>query len=121
MSGGGLAAPQLSWCTKGRTLLNCTSTPSFPVHLVIIYVYSLSLLTDASALFGTLDKTLFPGLPSTISVHSGFRDAHAASAAAVLATVKKIIAEKGATKVAVSEYPASDPPIYMEINVLGLE
>ncbi|KAF8595786.1 alpha/beta-hydrolase [Ceratobasidium sp. AG-I] len=62
----------------------------------------LSLLTDASALFGTVNPTLFPGLPSTISVHSGFRDAHAASAVAVLTTVKKILAEKGATKVSVA-------------------
>ncbi|KAG8746071.1 hypothetical protein FRC10_006174 [Ceratobasidium sp. 414] len=62
----------------------------------------LSLLTDAEALFGSLDPSLFPGLPSSISVHSGFRDAHASTAATVLTTVKEIIAARGATKVTVT-------------------
>lgn len=66
-------------------------------------MYSLSLLTDANAFFGSLSTTLFPGVTSAVQVHTGFRDAHVASAAAVLAAVKKIIAEKGATKVAVSK------------------
>lgn len=82
---------------------------------------SLSLLTDANAFFGSLSQTLFPGVTSAVQVHTGFRDAHAASAAAVLATVKKIIAEKGATKVAVSEYPDLSSPSYVRSNVLVLE
>lgn len=61
----------------------------------------LSLLTDAEVLFGSLDSTLFPTVPSTVSVHTGFRDAHAATATTVLSTVKEIIAAKGATKVTV--------------------
>lgn len=67
-------------------------------------IFSLSLLTDAEVLFGSLDSTLFPTVPSTVSVHTGFRDAHAATATTVLSTVKEIIAAKGATKVTVGEY-----------------
>ncbi|KAJ1306380.1 hypothetical protein OPQ81_007385 [Rhizoctonia solani] len=59
----------------------------------------LSLLTDANAFFGPLSTSLFPGVPSSVQVHSGFRNAHASSAAAVLAAVKKVMAEKGSTKV----------------------
>ncbi|KDN43367.1 hypothetical protein RSAG8_06151, partial [Rhizoctonia solani AG-8 WAC10335] len=58
----------------------------------------LSVLTDANAFFGTLNSTLFPGV-SRVQIHSGFRDAHASTAAPVLAAVKRVIAEKGATKV----------------------
>ncbi|KAG8689750.1 hypothetical protein FRC09_012272 [Ceratobasidium sp. 395] len=61
----------------------------------------LSVLTDANAFFGTLSPALFPGVPSSVQVHSGFRDAHASTAATILTTVKKIIAERGATKVTV--------------------
>ncbi|KAG8781921.1 hypothetical protein FRC12_021402 [Ceratobasidium sp. 428] len=62
----------------------------------------LSVLTDANAFFGTLSPALFPGVPSSVQVHSGFRDAHASTAATILTTVKKIIAERGATKVTVA-------------------
>ncbi|CUA74267.1 Lipase [Rhizoctonia solani] len=56
-------------------------------------------LSYANALFGPLDSTLFPGVPSNVQVHSGFRNAQASTASAVLAAVKKVIADKGATKV----------------------
>ncbi|KAG8722709.1 hypothetical protein FRC08_012588 [Ceratobasidium sp. 394] len=59
----------------------------------------LSLLTDANILIDPLDPVLFPGVPSTVKVHDGFRNAQANTAPAVLAAVKKIIAERGATKV----------------------
>lgn len=111
-------APRSSWRTKGRILPSCKPKPSLSIHFLIIYAYSLSLLTDASALFGTVDSKLFPGLPSTVSVHSGFRDAHAASATAVLAAVKKVITERVGTKVTVGEYSALHPLIYIEIYIL---
>lgn len=61
--------------------------------------YSLSVLTDANIILSSLSTALFPGVSSSVKVHSGFKDAHASTAAVVLATVKKILAEKGATKV----------------------
>ncbi|CAE6456388.1 unnamed protein product [Rhizoctonia solani] len=59
----------------------------------------LSVVTDANAVFGSLSTTLFPGVSSAVQVHSGFRDAHASTASLVLAAVKKVIADKSATKV----------------------
>ncbi|KAB5591622.1 Lipase [Ceratobasidium theobromae] len=59
----------------------------------------LSVLTDANIILSSLSTALFPGVSSSVKVHSGFKDAHASTAAVVLATVKKILAEKGATKV----------------------
>ncbi|CCO31160.1 Lipase [Rhizoctonia solani AG-1 IB] len=59
----------------------------------------LSVLTDANALFGSLSTSLFPGVSSAVQVHSGFRDAHAATAAQILAAVKKVMAERSTTKV----------------------
>lgn len=38
---------------------------------------SLALVTDSDFFLGTLDPTLFPGLSSSIEVHSGFRDEQA--------------------------------------------
>ncbi|GLB37517.1 putative alpha beta-hydrolase [Lyophyllum shimeji] len=43
----------------------------------------LSVLTDANIVKGSLDKKLFPGIPSNVQVHSGFRDAHARTAVKV--------------------------------------
>ncbi|CAE6496700.1 unnamed protein product [Rhizoctonia solani] len=82
----------------------------------------LSVLTDADALFGKLDTALFPGVPSSVQVHSGFRDAHASTAAAVLAAVKKIIAEKGATKVTLVGHSlggaiAALDALYLKLNL----
>lgn len=48
-----------------------------------------------------LDSNLFPGLPGDVLVHSGFRDAHSATAPAILAEVKNLISSKGATSVVI--------------------
>jgi len=56
-------------------------------------------LTDANFHLSDLDSTLFPGLPSGIQVHSGFKDTHARSAKDVLAAVKKALSTYGTTSV----------------------
>lgn len=41
-----------------------------------------------------LDETLFPGIPSEVSVHDGFRRVHAKTAIQILAEVKRLLNEK---------------------------
>ncbi|KAG8746068.1 hypothetical protein FRC10_006171 [Ceratobasidium sp. 414] len=82
----------------------------------------LSLLTDANILTDPLDPALFPGLPSTIEVHDGFRNAQASTAKTVLATVKKIIAERGATQVTTTGHSlggaiATLDAMYLKLNL----
>ena len=50
---------------------------------------------------GSLSTTLFPGVSSSVKVHSGFRDEHAKTAPAILAEVKRLMSVKGTTNVAV--------------------
>jgi predicted lipase len=61
--------------------------------------HSIPVLTNANILRDPLDPSLFPGISSDITVHSGFADAHAGAAPAVLAAVKKAISTYGATTV----------------------
>ncbi|KAJ1306381.1 hypothetical protein OPQ81_007386 [Rhizoctonia solani] len=82
----------------------------------------LSVLTDANALFGNLNPTLFPGVASAVQVHSGFRDAHASTASVVLAAVKKVIAERAATKVTLVGHSlggaiATLDALYLKLNL----
>ncbi|KAG9073744.1 hypothetical protein FS749_014724, partial [Ceratobasidium sp. UAMH 11750] len=58
-----------------------------------------SLLNDAEIAKDNLDPTLFPGVPSSVEVHDGFKGAHADSAVPVLAAVKKALADHSGTKV----------------------
>ncbi|KIL66292.1 hypothetical protein M378DRAFT_124358 [Amanita muscaria Koide BX008] len=51
----------------------------------------LSLLTDANIAMATLDPTLFPGVPSTVRVHDGFRHAQAQTAHQILAEVRRLM------------------------------
>ncbi|KAI0788152.1 lipase [Fomes fomentarius] len=60
------------------------------------------LLTDGDIIFDPLDKKLFPGLPSSIKVHSGFSGSQARSASGVLAAVKTALAKFGTKKVTVT-------------------
>ncbi|KAG8780779.1 hypothetical protein FRC12_022624, partial [Ceratobasidium sp. 428] len=81
-----------------------------------------SLLTDAKFLLSQLDPKLFPNVSSKVMVHTGFRDAHASSAPSILAAVKKIIAEKGATKVTVVGHSlggavAALETLYLKLNL----
>ncbi|KAG8738953.1 hypothetical protein FRC11_001018, partial [Ceratobasidium sp. 423] len=82
----------------------------------------LSVVTDAKAIFGSLSTTLFPGVSSAVQVHSGFRDAHASTASLVLAAVKKVISEKGATKVTLVGHSlggaiAALDALYLKLNL----
>lgn len=56
-------------------------------------------LTDLKVLRGPLDATLFPGLPSGVEVHTGFRDEHARTASQILVEVKKLLADNNSKTV----------------------
>jgi pimeloyl-ACP methyl ester carboxylesterase len=51
----------------------------------------LSLLVDGRVKKRSLDPTLFPSVPSSVLVHSGFAKAHARTASSVLSEVKKVM------------------------------
>ncbi|KAH9166731.1 alpha/beta-hydrolase [Lactarius sanguifluus] len=53
-------------------------------------------LTDVEFFLANLDSTLFPGLPSSIQVHSGFAAEHAKTARTILAQVQELLAQHGA-------------------------
>jgi hypothetical protein len=54
----------------------------------------LAILTDADMFQSELSKDLFPGLPSGVLVHDGFRKEHEQSAIKVLEEVKRLLAAK---------------------------
>ncbi|KAJ8522418.1 hypothetical protein ONZ45_g1007 [Pleurotus djamor] len=81
-----------------------------------------SLLTDANILTDPLDKTLFPGVPSNVWVHDGFRNAHALTATKILAEVKRLLAANNAKKVALVGHSlggalAELDALYMTLNL----
>ncbi|KAG9224176.1 hypothetical protein CCMSSC00406_0006844 [Pleurotus cornucopiae] len=57
-----------------------------------------ALLTDAEAVRGKLDASLFPGVPSAVTVHDGFRDEHAKTAPTILAAVQRTLSAHPASK-----------------------
>ncbi|GJE91299.1 lipase family protein [Phanerochaete sordida] len=57
------------------------------------------LLTDGDVEKATLDSSLFPGISSSIEVHSGFADAQASTAPQVLSAVQTAISRYGAKQV----------------------
>ncbi|KAJ8461787.1 hypothetical protein ONZ45_g18174 [Pleurotus djamor] len=81
-----------------------------------------SLLTDANILTDPLDSTLFPGVPSNVWVHDGFRNAHALTATKILAEVKRLLAANNAKKVALVGHSlggalAELDALYMKLNL----
>ncbi|KAM5544646.1 hypothetical protein V8D89_001544 [Ganoderma adspersum] len=62
----------------------------------------LPILEDADIVRESLDPKLFPGVSSSIGVHSGFSGSQSRSASDVLAAVKTGISQYGATKVTVA-------------------
>jgi hypothetical protein len=58
-------------------------------------------LNDAAIIRQKLDSTLFPGVPSSVAVHAGFKEAHADSATAVLAAVKTAMSTYNTVKVTI--------------------
>ncbi|KAG8984452.1 hypothetical protein FRB90_005319 [Tulasnella sp. 427] len=59
----------------------------------------LSLINDIDWIPDSMDSAYFPGISSSIKVHGGFQDTFKRTASIVLTTVKKVIADKSATKV----------------------
>ncbi|KAF9224205.1 lipase [Gyrodon lividus] len=59
----------------------------------------LPLVTDADFFLTNLDSTLFPGLGSSIEVHSGFKDAQAKTATEVLSAVQTALSKYSTTSV----------------------
>ncbi|KAJ7623664.1 lipase [Roridomyces roridus] len=57
--------------------------------------------TDAEFVLDGLNSTLFPGISSSIEVHSGFADEQAKTAADVLAAVKTAISKFGSNQVTI--------------------
>ncbi|KAF4593718.1 hypothetical protein EYR40_008508 [Pleurotus pulmonarius] len=57
-----------------------------------------ALLTDAEAVRGKLDASLFPGVPSAVTVHDGFRNEHAKTAPTILAAVQRTLSAHPASK-----------------------
>jgi len=61
----------------------------------------LPLITDADIITTTLDPTLFPGIDSSIEVHSGFATEQASTATTILGAVQDAMSAFGATNVTV--------------------
>ncbi|KAG2028438.1 Alpha/Beta hydrolase protein, partial [Suillus americanus] len=57
-------------------------------------------LTDANAFMERLDPMLFPGVDSSVEVHSGFANEHALTANIILKEVKSLISRYNANSVA---------------------
>lgn len=62
----------------------------------------LPLLTDIDIIQEPLDSSLFPGIGSSVKVHSGFRGAQSRPARAVLSAVQTAISQFNATQVTVT-------------------
>ncbi|KAF8605881.1 alpha/beta-hydrolase [Ceratobasidium sp. AG-I] len=60
---------------------------------------TIALATDLTLLLVPPNQNRFPGSPLFSMVHAGFQAAHERTADVILATVKKVIAEKSATRV----------------------
>ncbi|KDR82668.1 hypothetical protein GALMADRAFT_151734 [Galerina marginata CBS 339.88] len=58
-----------------------------------------SILTDLFLPKGPLSSTLFPGVPTSVSVHEGFRNEHALTATKITDEVKRLITTKNPQKV----------------------
>ncbi|CAE6479009.1 unnamed protein product [Rhizoctonia solani] len=60
-----------------------------------------ALITDAKFFPSSLSPALFPNVSSEVKVHSGFKQAQAASAPHILAAVKKVLADRNSKSVTV--------------------
>ncbi|KAF8259379.1 lipase, partial [Lactarius quietus] len=56
-------------------------------------------LTDADFFLESLDSSLFPGIPSSVEVHSGFASEQASTAPTILSAVQQTLSEHGASSV----------------------
>ncbi|KZW02188.1 lipase class 3 family protein [Exidia glandulosa HHB12029] len=81
-----------------------------------------ALLNDADFILDPLNQKLFPGAPSGIKVHSGFREIHEATAPNILAAVRTSMAAHGTNKVAVAGHSlgaalAMLDAVYLRLNL----
>jgi len=51
---------------------------------------------------GPLDPTLFPGVPSSVQVHTGYQDAHARTATQILSEVQAVLAQHSTQRVVIT-------------------
>lgn len=65
-----------------------------PLSIDVSHFFRLSVLTDVNLLQVPLDTALFPGVPSNVAVHDGFRNQHALTASETLAEVQNLMASK---------------------------
>jgi len=85
----------------------------------------LSDVTDADFTLGTLDPTLFPGVSSSVEVHSGFRDEQAKTATLVLAAVNSALSTFGVKKVTVVGHSLGGAislldSVYLPLHITGV-
>ena len=69
--------------------------------LTLVYASRESDLTDIDIIREALDPTLFPGVDSSITAHSGFANEQAKTATNVLAAVQQTMEQFSATQVTV--------------------
>jgi len=82
-------------------------------------------ITDANAHLESLDATLFPGVSSSIKVHSGFANQQAMTATTILSAVQKAIAQQSATRVTIVGHSlgaalALLDGIYLPLHISGV-
>ncbi|KAF7357021.1 Lipase [Mycena venus] len=85
----------------------------------------LPLVTDADFFLGSLDPTLFPGVSSSIEVHSGFRNEQAKTAPQILAAVKSALSKFGVKKVTMVGHSlgaalALIDSVYLPLHITGV-
>jgi len=85
----------------------------------------LSDVTDANFPLGTLDTTLFPGVSSSVEVHSGFRDEQAKTAPLVLTAVNSALSTFGVKKVTVVGHSLGGAislldSVYLPLHITGV-
>ncbi|EDR15374.1 uncharacterized protein LACBIDRAFT_301626 [Laccaria bicolor S238N-H82] len=89
------------------------------------FSYSETDATDADVVLEPLDSTLFPGISSSIEVHSGFAFEQAKTATTILAAVRKAISAHRATKVTVVGHSlgaaiALLDSVYLPLHISGV-
>ncbi|CAE6496739.1 unnamed protein product [Rhizoctonia solani] len=81
-----------------------------------------ALITDAKFFPSSLSPALFPNVSSEVKVHSGFKQAQAASAPHILAAVKKVLADRNSKSVTVVGHSlggaiAALDALYLKLNL----
>ncbi|KAF8704510.1 hypothetical protein AX14_013931 [Amanita brunnescens Koide BX004] len=84
-----------------------------------------AIATDAKAFQENLDSSLFPGISSSVEVHSGFADEQAQTATNVLSAVQSTISAHGATRVTIVGHSlgaaiALLDSVYLPLHVSGV-